>query len=48
MLLAKFVNMVMDSGKKSVAENIVYDAVDRISEKTGRPADQSIEMLSQA
>ena len=32
-LLAKFMNMVMQSGKKSVAEKIVYGALDRIQEK---------------
>jgi len=48
LLLAKFVNMVMDSGKKSVAEMIVYGAVDRITEKTGKAPDQSIELLAQA
>jgi small subunit ribosomal protein S7 len=48
LLLAKFVNMVMERGKKSVAEKIVYGAVDRISEKTGKQAEQSIELLSQA
>ncbi len=32
-MLAKFVNMVMVSGKKSVAEKIVYGALDRVSEK---------------
>ena len=48
LLLAKFVNMVMDSGKKSIAESIVYDAVDRISEKSGKPADQALEVLAQA
>jgi small subunit ribosomal protein S7 len=47
-LLAKFVNMVMERGKKSVAEKIVYGAVDRIAEKTGKQADASIELLSQA
>jgi len=31
--LAKFINMVMQSGKKSVAEKIVYGALDMISEK---------------
>jgi small subunit ribosomal protein S7 len=41
-------NMVMDSGKKSAAERIVYGAVDRIAEKTGKPAEQSIELLTQA
>ena len=48
LLLAKFVNMVMDSGKKSIAESIVYDAVDRISEKSGKQGEQAIELLAQA
>ncbi|MEM9303589.1 MAG: 30S ribosomal protein S7 [Pseudomonadota bacterium] len=32
-LIARFINMVMQSGKKSVAERIVYGAIDRIEEK---------------
>ena len=28
-MLAKFMNMVMERGKKSVAETIVYGAIDR-------------------
>lgn len=32
-LVAKFVNHLMVSGKKSVAERIVYGALDRIAEK---------------
>jgi small subunit ribosomal protein S7 len=47
-LLAKFMNMVMERGKKSVAEKIVYGALDRISERTGRQSDQAIELLTQA
>ena len=47
-LLAKFMNMVMERGKKSVAESIVYGALDRITEKTGRQPDQAIELLTQA
>jgi small subunit ribosomal protein S7 len=47
-LLAKFMNMVMESGKKSVAERIVYGAIDRISERTGRQPEQAIELLTQA
>ena len=31
--LAKFINMVMRSGKKSIAENIVYGALDEIGGK---------------
>ena len=48
LLLAKFVNMVMERGKKSVAEKIVYGAVDRITEKSGKQAEQSIELLAMA
>ena len=32
-MLAKFMNMVMERGKKSVAEKIVYGALDAITEK---------------
>jgi small subunit ribosomal protein S7 len=47
-MLAKFMNMVMERGKKSVAETIVYGAIERIAEKTGRPAEQAIDVLTQA
>ena len=32
-LVSKFVNMVMEDGKKSVAEKIVYGALDQVVEK---------------
>lgn len=32
--VAKFINIVMKSGKKSVAERIVYGALGRVAEKT--------------
>ena len=32
-LIARFINMVMKSGKKSVAEGIVYGALDHIGQK---------------
>ncbi|MCC7517375.1 MAG: 30S ribosomal protein S7 [Pseudomonadales bacterium] len=35
-LLAKFVNHVMESGKKSVAERIVYGALDIVKEKLNK------------
>jgi small subunit ribosomal protein S7 len=35
-LLAKFMNVVMLDGKKSVAERIVYGALDIVAEKTGK------------
>jgi small subunit ribosomal protein S7 len=47
-MLAKFVNMVMRSGKKSVAEGIVYGALDRIAQRTGREGDRAVELLGQA
>ncbi len=34
MLLAKFVNVLMYDGKKSVAERIVYEALDKMAERT--------------
>ncbi|MBV2122143.1 MAG: 30S ribosomal protein S7 [Candidatus Thiodiazotropha taylori] len=34
-LLAKFINMVMQDGKKSVAEKILYGALDSVVEKRG-------------
>lgn len=38
--LAKFINILMLSGKKSIAENIVYGALDLLVEKTkGEPMD---------
>jgi small subunit ribosomal protein S7 len=47
-MLAKFVNMVMKSGKKSVAESIVYGALDRIAERSGQDEQFALELLSQA
>jgi len=41
-------NVVMKRGKKSVAEQILYGALDRIAEKTGKPDDQAIQVLQQA
>ena len=35
LILAKFMNHVMVSGKKSLAEKIVYGALDRIKERSG-------------
>jgi len=47
-VLAKFMNMVMEDGKKSAAERILYGALDRISEKTGRQGDAALELVTQA
>jgi small subunit ribosomal protein S7 len=44
-LVTQVINKVMSNGKKSTAEAIVYNALDRISEKTGKPP---VEVLEQA
>jgi small subunit ribosomal protein S7 len=44
-LVAQVINKVMSRGKKATAEQIVYTALDRIGEKTGRPP---VEVLEQA
>ena len=43
--LAKFMNHVMISGKKSVAERIVYGALDKIQERSGN---DPLEVFEQA
>ena len=43
--LAKFINMVMKSGKKAVAERILYGALDTVLEKKGG---DPLEILDQA
>ncbi|MDH3914643.1 MAG: 30S ribosomal protein S7 [Gammaproteobacteria bacterium] len=47
-MLARFMNMVMNSGKKSVAERIVYGAIDTIADRRKIPAEQAVEVLEQA
>ena len=41
--LAKFMNMVMERGKKSTAEGIVYDALDVIASKRGADAMETLD-----
>ena len=47
-LLAKFMNMIMVSGKKAVAESVVYGAIDQIADRRKIPADKAVEVLEQA
>ena len=47
-LLAKVMNMIMNDGKKSVAERIIYGAIDRISEKETNAEDKALELLESA
>jgi small subunit ribosomal protein S7 len=44
-LVTQVINKVMLDGKKSTAERIVYDALDRVGAKTGKPP---LEVLEQA
>jgi small subunit ribosomal protein S7 len=44
-LVTQVINKVMNDGKKSTAEKIVYDALARIGDKTGKPP---VEVLEQA
>jgi small subunit ribosomal protein S7 len=44
-LVTQLINRVMTQGKKSVAEKIVYDALDQIGSKSGKPP---VEVLEQA
>src|SRR3972149_11920177 len=43
--VAKFVNVLMQSGKKSVAERIIYGALDQIKKKTSK---DPLEVFNQA
>src|SRR3979490_1586202 len=47
-MLAKFMNVVMKNGKKSAAERIIYGALDRLTNKTGKQGGEAIEVLSTA
>jgi len=44
-ILAKFVNILMKDGKKSIAEKIVYGALDQIGKKRG---DESLDVFNKA
>ncbi len=44
-LVTRFTNKLMISGKKSIAEKIIYGALDRIEEQTGR---RGIDIFEQA
>jgi small subunit ribosomal protein S7 len=44
-VVTKFLNAIMLDGKKSIAENAFYTAMDKIEEKTGQPG---IEIFRQA
>jgi len=41
--VAQLINKVMVGGKKSTAETIVYSALERVGERTGRPPAEALE-----
>ena len=45
-MLAKFINMVMERGKKSIAEKVVYGALDEMAARA--KSDNALELLEQA
>ena len=42
-LLAKFINVLMVDGKKSIAESIVYNALETLAQRTGKDALEAFE-----
>jgi small subunit ribosomal protein S7 len=42
-LVTQLVNRLMSDGKKSIAERVVYDALERVAEKTGKPALEALD-----
>ena len=46
LLASKFINCLMHDGKKSVAQNVFYDALDIIKEKL--PNEEEIEVFTRA
>ncbi|PID51551.1 MAG: 30S ribosomal protein S7 [Pasteurellales bacterium] len=42
-LLAKFINVLMVDGKKSIAEKIVYGALEALSQRSGKDAMEAFE-----
>jgi small subunit ribosomal protein S7 len=47
-LLAKFINVLMVSGKKSVAEMIVYRAIDLIASKKNTAAEEALSVFEKS
>ena len=46
-LLAKFINMIMKDGKKSTAETIVYQALETLVGKLGKPSEKAPEIFAE-
>ena len=46
-LVSQVINKVMNRGKKSTAEQIVYRALDMVGDKTGKPPVEILDALNQ-
>ena len=44
--MQQFINRVMLDGKKSIAEKLVYDALEIVSERTGKAPVEALERPS--
>jgi len=42
-LVTQLVNRLMVDGKKSIAERVVYDALEQVADKTGKPALEALD-----
>lgn len=47
-LVQKFINVVMERGKKNIARNIVYEALEVLGEKFGGNRDKALELFDKA
>ncbi len=47
-LIQKFINVIMERGKKNVARNIVYGAMDIVSSKVGGDKDKALAFFNKA
>lgn len=47
-LLQKLTNVIMERGKKSIARDIVYEAMDLVTKKVGGDRDKAIKLFARA
>ncbi len=47
-LIQKFINVIMERGKKSLAQAIVYDAMDVLVKKSGNDEKRGLELFNKA
>lgn len=47
-MVQKFINVLMERGKKDIARSVVYGAIDLIAEKVGRDEKKALEVFNKA